>query len=192
MQPTRSDVSQFIYICKTLYIFRRLFLPSSGDQNCTYSVRYLSDRYCYLLLAAGSSMALYVQFWAPDDGQNNLKHVERLTEKNKLRSAASFWLYSANILAMHGPMNVKNISTAQQFWHSRSFRSDCLKIVSGHKLFRFFWSTFHSNECLSSYMQVMPKMETEAHVRSCKMPDTDNVWFQTKLASAYKIPQYHT
>jgi hypothetical protein len=30
--------------------FRRFFRPSSGAQNCTYSVRYLSDRYCYLLL----------------------------------------------------------------------------------------------------------------------------------------------
>ena len=30
--------------------FRRVFHPSSGDQNCTYSVRYLSDQYCYLLL----------------------------------------------------------------------------------------------------------------------------------------------
>jgi len=31
--------------------FRRVFRPSSGTQNCTYSVRYLSDRYCYLMLA---------------------------------------------------------------------------------------------------------------------------------------------
>jgi len=31
--------------------FRRVFRPSSGAQNCTYSVRYLSDHYCYLLLA---------------------------------------------------------------------------------------------------------------------------------------------
>jgi len=30
---------------------RRFFRPSSGAQNCTYSVRHLSDRYCYLLLA---------------------------------------------------------------------------------------------------------------------------------------------
>jgi len=29
--------------------FRRVFRPSSGAQNCTYSVRYLSDQYCYLL-----------------------------------------------------------------------------------------------------------------------------------------------
>jgi len=31
--------------------FRRVFRPSSGAQKCTYSVRQLSDRYCYLLLA---------------------------------------------------------------------------------------------------------------------------------------------
>ena len=31
--------------------FRRFFRPSSGAQNCTYSVRYLSDQYCYLPLA---------------------------------------------------------------------------------------------------------------------------------------------
>jgi len=31
--------------------FRRFFRPSSGPQNYTYSVRYLSDQYCYLLLA---------------------------------------------------------------------------------------------------------------------------------------------
>jgi hypothetical protein len=39
--------------------FRRFFRPPSGAQNCTYSVRYLSDRYCYLLLAwPGSSIGL--------------------------------------------------------------------------------------------------------------------------------------
>ena len=31
--------------------FRRFFRTSSGDQNCTYSVKYVSDQYCYLLLA---------------------------------------------------------------------------------------------------------------------------------------------
>jgi len=78
--------------------FRRFFRPSSGAQNCTYSVRYLSDKY----------LTLYVQFWAPDDGRKTrLKHVKRLTEINKLWNVASCWLYSANILAMYGPMNVK-------------------------------------------------------------------------------------
>jgi len=31
--------------------FKLFFRPSSGAQNGTYSVRYLSDQYCYLLLA---------------------------------------------------------------------------------------------------------------------------------------------
>ena len=49
---------------------RRFFRPSSGAQNCTYSITYLSDQY----------VTLYVQFWAPDDGRKNcLKHVERPT-----------------------------------------------------------------------------------------------------------------
>ena len=41
------------------------------------------------------------------DGKKHLKHVQRLTEINKLWNAASNWLYSANILAMHWPMNDK-------------------------------------------------------------------------------------
>jgi len=41
------------------------------------------------------------------DEKNRLKHVQRLTEINKLRKVASCWLYSENILAMHGHMNVK-------------------------------------------------------------------------------------
>jgi len=64
--------TQFISVRRSTG-FRRFFRPSSGAQNCTYSVRYLSDQY----------LTLYVQFWAPDDGQKNrLKPVERLTEIN--------------------------------------------------------------------------------------------------------------
>ena len=67
--------------------FRRVFQPSSGAQNRTYSARYWSYKY----------LTLYVQFWAPDYGwKNRLKHVERLTEINKLWIVASCWLYSAN------------------------------------------------------------------------------------------------
>jgi hypothetical protein len=51
---------------------------------------------------------LYMQLRAPDDGRKKrLKHVERLTGINKLRKVASCWLYSENMLAMHGPTNVK-------------------------------------------------------------------------------------
>jgi len=64
-----------------------VFRPSSGAQICTYSVRFWSDKY----------LMLYVQFWTPDDGRKiRLKHVQRLTEINKLWNAASCWLHSAN------------------------------------------------------------------------------------------------
>jgi len=52
--------------------FRRFFRPSSRAQNCTYSVRYLSDQY----------LMLYVQLGAPDDGwKNHLKHVQPYRNK---------------------------------------------------------------------------------------------------------------
>jgi len=52
-------------------------------------------------------------------GISRLKHVERLTEINKLRNVAPCWLYCANILAMHGPMNV--IFT-QKYYNLRTLR----------------------------------------------------------------------
>jgi len=58
--------------------FRRVFRPSSGARNCTYSIRYLSDQYCYLLLA-------WPEFRTPDEGRKSrLKHAQRLTDINKL------------------------------------------------------------------------------------------------------------
>jgi len=51
---------------------------------------------------------LYVQFSAPGGGlKNRPKHVQHFTEINKLSNVASCWLYFGNMLAMHGPMNVK-------------------------------------------------------------------------------------
>ena len=84
--------------------FRQVFRPLSGAQNSTYSVRYLSDQYCW----CDKYLKLYVQFWAPDNGRKTrLKLVQHLTEINKLWNVASCWLYSANILVTHGTMNVK-------------------------------------------------------------------------------------
>ena len=49
-QQDVTFLSLFISVRRST-CFRRVFRPSSGAQNCTYSVRYLSHRYCYLLLA---------------------------------------------------------------------------------------------------------------------------------------------
>jgi len=127
MQDTYNDFAEYNQQDATFHTFfisvrrstcfRQVFRPSSGAQNCTYSVRHLSDQYCYLLLAwltAGSSIGP-TNAWRcmcsfellMTDWKTCLKHVERLTEIKKLWNVASCWLYSANILAMHGPMNVK-------------------------------------------------------------------------------------
>ena len=66
-----------------------------------------------------------MQFKAPGDGRKyRLKHVERLTEINKLRIVASCWLYSEIILTMQGPRMLHKLLVL----HSASVNVfDCLK-----------------------------------------------------------------
>jgi len=62
-----QQVATFLNLCisvRRCTCFRRFFRPLAGAQNCTSSVRYLSDRYCYLLLArlaAGSNIGVQVE-----------------------------------------------------------------------------------------------------------------------------------
>jgi len=58
VQPTRCNVSQFLYFCKTLNMFQTVF-PSIIRSSKLHILRqvYLSGQYCYLLLAAGSTVA---------------------------------------------------------------------------------------------------------------------------------------
>ena len=49
LQPTRCNVSWFIYFYRRFTCFRRFLRPSSGAHNCTYSFRYCQP---ILLLAA--------------------------------------------------------------------------------------------------------------------------------------------
>jgi len=47
---------------------------------------------------------------APDDGwRYHPKHVEQLTDINKLYSVASCWAVIATYYTMHGPLNIKNL-----------------------------------------------------------------------------------
>jgi hypothetical protein len=57
--------------------FGQSLRPSSGVQDCTYSNRYMSDRYCYLLASK--------QITVSDDGRKDRpKHMECLSKINKL------------------------------------------------------------------------------------------------------------
>jgi len=51
-------LSQIIYSRKTLYIFRTVFPSITRSSKLRIQQRYMSNRCCYLLLAAGSSSSL--------------------------------------------------------------------------------------------------------------------------------------
>jgi len=83
--------------------FRRLLRPSSGSQNCTYSVRYCQTNTTAIVdemerssisstiavVLVWQYLTLYVQFCDPDDGRRSrLKHVEQFIEINRTRKAS--------------------------------------------------------------------------------------------------------
>jgi len=92
-------LSQIIYSCKTLHMFRTVFPSIIRRSKLRIQQRYMSNSCCYLLLSGmkwnsiSSPIAavwhitlLYTQFWAPDDGRkDHPKHVERFTRINNLR-----------------------------------------------------------------------------------------------------------
>jgi hypothetical protein len=90
---------QIIYSCKTLYVFRRSFRPSSGAQNCVYSNSICQTAAAYLELAAGSSRCLTYAcycmcslsswWWT----ERPPKHVELLIRIIIWETGASCWLY---------------------------------------------------------------------------------------------------
>jgi hypothetical protein len=88
-QQDATLLSLFIFvICSTC--FGWIPHPSSGAQNCTYSIWYLSNRYCYLSLSwkGWDSQPFH------DSGRGiHPRHVEQITELNKMCNVASCWLY---------------------------------------------------------------------------------------------------
>jgi len=106
-----------IYFCKTLFMFQTGFSSIIRSSKLHIQLQVFvrpiplpAASLARLAAGSGIGLTLYVQFWAPVGGRKNcLKHVECLTEINKLRNMAYYWLYSENIEAMHGPLNVKYI-----------------------------------------------------------------------------------
>ena len=84
-----ATLHSLFYLWKPLYMSRVVSPPiTRSTHNCIYSIWYLSNRYCYLPLAASSSVC------APDDGWSyHPKHVEQFSDINKLCNAASCWIY---------------------------------------------------------------------------------------------------
>ena len=80
--------------------FGRSFRPSSGVQDCTYSDRHMSNRYCWLhasMLSCSQQclfdicLSPYVQSWTPDDGQKDLA-------VRQIESPDCYWLSDKSCL----------------------------------------------------------------------------------------------
>ena len=82
-------------------MFRRSFRLSSGVQDCTHSIRYMSYRFCWLLASKQPQnlydiyLMLCIQSWTPDNGRKDRpKHVEWYSINSK--NCESFWFYYRN------------------------------------------------------------------------------------------------
>jgi len=76
-------LSQIIYSCKTLYMFRTVFQSIIRSSKLRIQQRYMSNS-CWP--AVWHIPLLYTQFRAPDDGlKDRPKYVERFTRINNLR-----------------------------------------------------------------------------------------------------------
>jgi hypothetical protein len=90
VKPTRCPMFEFIEYHSTCP--RRSFCPSSGVQDCTHTIRYMSYRLVDCLPASKQStnpydiyLMLCVQSWTPDDGQKDCpKHVEWYSINSKI------------------------------------------------------------------------------------------------------------
>jgi len=58
LQPTRYNVSWFIYFCGRSTCFRPFLRPSSGARNCTCSFRY-----CQTILLLAATMEEIDNYW---------------------------------------------------------------------------------------------------------------------------------
>jgi hypothetical protein len=108
------------YIWKLLYMFRVVLPPIvRSANNCIYSIWYLSDHYCYLLLKWQVAVTVWqipdavdTVVYAPDDGwRYHPKQVEHFPDTINCVTLHLLDIYW-NILTTHEPMNVKHtIST---------------------------------------------------------------------------------
>ena len=119
--PTICNVTQFISICKLLYMFRVVSPPIIRiTHNCIYSIWHLSNGYCYLPLSRQVAVTVWhvpdtvnTVVCAPDDGwRYHPKHVEQFPDINKLCNVASCWIYIGIYLRCTDPWTLKYISHA--------------------------------------------------------------------------------
>jgi len=112
-QSTTNEMQRFsiIYFCKMFYMFQTVFPSIIRDSKLHIQLQ--------AFVRPLPLPAVAVTVWqkpeavcavlSPWRSTEKLSETCRASYRNKLRKAASCWLYCENILAMHRPMNVKFI-----------------------------------------------------------------------------------
>ena len=103
--------------------FRRVFRPSSAAQNCTYSVRHLSDRYFYLLLKFRFFCTKLYMFQTGFQSiiSSTKLHIQRQAFVRPLllpavsRKASSRWFHLHRQLGTYLPMKMEQCVPKR--WH---------------------------------------------------------------------------
>jgi hypothetical protein len=124
-------LSQIIYSCKTLYMFRTVFPSIIRSPKLRIQQRFISNSRCYLLLSEMKSSSvssptavwhiplLYTQFWAPDDGR-----------KDRPNSCCYLLLSGMRWSSVSSPIAVWHIPLLYtQFWTPDDRRKDRPKHV---------------------------------------------------------------
>jgi len=157
VRPTRwTIVSNSFYFGMTLYRFRAVL--SSWVQDCTYSNKHLSNRYCCLLASKQTAVSVWQMPVAvctvlnSDDGRKDRPKLVECHSKIKWiwYIDASSWSYCKNNITMNGPMNVKarRLSLASLIQYTPSYLNKCIfiqwqkNLVSFHSLS---YRTWHRN-----------------------------------------------
>ena len=120
--------------------FRGFFRPSSGAQNCTYSVRYCQNNTAAIVdelelspipstIAAGSSyLTVYVQFCAPDDGRRNrLKYVEQFIEINRSRKRCILLVVLQRYILYFTVYTIFQLALSAN-WHSSAILTEVFRV----------------------------------------------------------------
>jgi len=141
IQQDTTVHSLFISV-KRSTCFGWYFHPSSGAHNTVFTVSGIIETITATIQSRPRQVTVMVSLmpntvntvlWAPDDGwKYHPKHVERLTDINKLCTVASCCIIIAIYYTSHGPLNIKCRHKPCDFSCFGSFNLSCASASARH------------------------------------------------------------
>jgi len=158
LQPTRCNVSKFIYFYRRSTCFRQFLRPSSGAYNCTYSFRFCQPilLLATTVVAASSSICwqylkpvctVMCSWWWAEETPETCRASVKI---NKPRNVASCWLQFGIILRCTDiwmSQSFRETSQKWNFWFLFLARQPPLPVGQGlliHEVSRLYTTTHYS------------------------------------------------